>query len=224
MAVINLPPMLRTIFDGLESRIRKLELNPFRATNMVSDPTILADGMVWYRTSDHKFMTQDNGVVRPLGESKYWAAIGDTSASVTAASSASVYSVPLNTLAAGNGFSIVDGYKVVPAYTSVYQINISIQFQNSSATAYDVAVWLAIDGLDIANTASRVTVPPKHGSTNGAALLTVPYVINITAGHWFEFRWWAENVAAFIVTIPAVTSPPIPANPGVILTVSQSAW
>lgn len=100
-------------------------------------------------------------------------------------------------------------------------ITMSVQFTNSSASADDVYVWLRKNGVDVPYTASVVTVPSKHGSIDGAALLTVNFHEIYNPGDYLELYWTTTLGTSSISTIPATTSPAKPASPGVILTVSQ---
>lgn len=224
MPVINLPPMLRTILGDLDKRIRKLEQpNTFEVPVLASDPKILRDGMMWYRTSDKKFMTRDNGVVRPVGEMKNWAALGDTTTQ-TLASTASVQAVKMNTFAAGANVTL-NADKVYPTYSGVYNIQFSIVFDSTDSQARDAIVWLRVDNVDVAYSGTHVTVPSKHGSLNGKAVMTVNYAIQLNAGSYFQLWWIAEATTVSIPTIPASTTPvAYPATPGVIMTVTQAAW
>lgn len=100
-------------------------------------------------------------------------------------------------------------------------ITFSIQFTNSSATDDDVYVWLRKNGVDVPYTASSVTVPGKHGSIDGAALMTVNFHETYGPGDYLELYWLTVNGTTSMTTIPATVSPAKPASPSVVLTVSQ---
>lgn len=100
-------------------------------------------------------------------------------------------------------------------------ITFSLQLTNSSASDDDVYVWLRKNGVDIPYTSSAVTVPKKHGSTNGAALITVNFYQEFAPGDYLELYWLTENGTSSITTVPATTTPAKPASPGAVLTLSQ---
>lgn len=100
-------------------------------------------------------------------------------------------------------------------------VTFSIQFTNSSATQDDVYAWIRKNGTDVPNTASAVTVPGKHGSIDGASLMTVNFHVIIAPGEYLEVYWLSINGTTKISTIGATSSPQKPASPGVVLTVSQ---
>ena len=67
MPVINLPPMLKDLFNGLDSRVRKLEQSQsFQAPSGTSDPSPLRNGMVWYRSDLGTFRVYQNNVVKTI--------------------------------------------------------------------------------------------------------------------------------------------------------------
>lgn len=100
-------------------------------------------------------------------------------------------------------------------------VTFSIQFSNSAASEDDVSVWLRKNGVDVPYTASVVTVPKKHGSLNGTAVMTVNFHESFGPGDYLELYWLTVGGTTSIATIPATTSPAVPASPGVVLTVSQ---
>jgi hypothetical protein len=100
-------------------------------------------------------------------------------------------------------------------------VTFSIQFVNPDSAEDDVYVWLRKNGVDVAYTASAVTVPKKHGSVDGTALMTVNFHETYGPGDYLELYWLTVNGTSTIATIPASLSPARPASPGVVLTVSQ---
>lgn len=103
----------------------------------------------------------------------------------------------------------------------LYTITLSCQLTNADASEDDFYVWLRVNGIDAPATSSVVTVPKKHGSTSGSALLTVNFFYAFAAGDYFELYGLSMLGYAQIITYPASTSPAYPAAPGVILTVAQ---
>lgn len=67
MSVINLPPLLRVMFNELESRVRKLETSQrFMAPVVTADPVVLTNGMIWYRSDLNTFRVYQNNAVRTI--------------------------------------------------------------------------------------------------------------------------------------------------------------
>ena len=67
MSVINLPPLLRVMFNELESRVRTLETSQrFMAPVVTADPLVLTNGMIWYRSDLNTFRVYHNNAVRTI--------------------------------------------------------------------------------------------------------------------------------------------------------------
>lgn len=104
----------------------------------------------------------------------------------------------------------------------LYTITVSFQITNANTVSDDeIDVWLRVDGVNVSNTNSRVTVNKSHGGAAGSAVLTVNFFQQLNAGGYFELYGLSKLGYAQIVTYPASTSPAVPAAPSVILTVAQ---
>lgn len=111
--------------------------------------------------------------------------------------------------------------RIVFAVDGLTTITFSIQFTNPTASEDNVYVWVRRNGVNLANTSSVVTVPKKHGSSDGAILMTVNFHEEFFPGDYLELYWITESGNSTIATVPATVSPSKPASPGVVLTLSQ---
>lgn len=113
--------------------------------------------------------------------------------------------------------------RIVVATAGLYNIQFSIQLANTSATIDDVAVWLRVNGTDVANSTSWVAMPTKHGAVNGQLILALNVFYQFAANDYFQLVWMTVNGTSSIETIAGSTgTPAYPASPGVILTVSDN--
>lgn len=225
MAVVNLPPMLRTMFETLDTRVRKLELSSVlqAPSRTVDYPTSqLRDGMIWYRSDLHKFETRDNGVTRPMGEMKYYMNAYDTT-NQAVASTASVYPIGCNTTISSNGITNSNGLFTI-ANAGVYSIFFSIQASNTDTSGDDIQIWMRQNGNDVAFSNSSWTVPSKHGSVNGDTIAYANLYFTAAAGDTIQMYFWAQNTTVSIITATGLTAPTRPSIPGVIITINQVAW
>ena len=127
------------------------------------------------------------------------------------------FTTTLNAQKMTNGGSLVNIVE-----TGLYTIIASIQLSNSNTSSDDeINVWLRVNGSNIANTNSRVTVVKSHGGEAGSSLITVNYFYQFTAGDYFELYGLSKLGYAQITTYAASSSPAYPAAPSVILTVAQ---
>jgi len=158
---------------------------------------------------------------------KRWGSFWDANAPQTIPSANATAIITFNTSdPLSNGVSMVSGSRMTFATAGVYSITFSIQWSNSSATAYDSQVWLRKNGItsafDVADSNSRFTVTGKHGATHGHIIGTVNFVMTLAAGDYLVLAWSAEDVAVTIETTAASAGPPqVPRTPGIILTATQ---
>lgn len=149
----------------------------------------------------------------------------DTTASQTAAAATATKLTLGSTLAVGTNF-VVSGMHLASSNITVdvagiYNIQISIQLNNTSAQIDDFTFWVRQNNVDIPASASLVGVPPKHGAINGHTILTVTFVLPANAGDYFSFYWTTDDGSTSIITYPASVVAPIhPASPAVIAVVT----
>jgi hypothetical protein len=137
--------------------------------------------------------------------------------------------VKWNTLDAGFGFSLASN-AATATYDGTYKIDFSLQFVNTDNNAHEIVMWLKVNGNDVVNSASKVSVPArKSGGVFSYVLAysTVPFVVS--AGDVIEL-WWATDKAynptgpvngVYMEFLPAQTSPYAhPAIPSAIGTIT----
>lgn len=157
--------------------------------------------------------------------SGYYGAFQDTT-NQTAASDNTAYPIQLNTTDEANGISIVnngsgDPTRITFANTGVYNIQFSIQFQNTDSQEHDSEVWFRKNGTDIPSTNSKQAIPSKHGGVDGHIILALNYVATFVGGDYVELMWLTANTAVSLQSYPAGSPPPY--TPSIILTVTQQA-
>lgn len=112
--------------------------------------------------------------------------------------------------------------RVTAEYPGIYNFQFSLQLQNTDNAQQEVTIWARINGVDVANSATDITVPArKSSSIYGYAVAAWNFVLPLQANDYFELMWASSSA---LVTIPykaAQTSPYVrPAIPSTILTVS----
>lgn len=138
-----------------------------------------------------------------------------------------------NTLDSGNGFTLnIDG-SATALVSAVYKITYSLQFANTANTSYDAVVWLKVNGVDVARSATKFTIPARKSAgvysfVCGYSEATFP----VNAGDDITLYWATEKAysttgpvdGVYIEYIPAQTSPyahpAIPSSIGSITFVS----
>ncbi len=117
--------------------------------------------------------------------------------------------VTFNTDLTGTGISVAASTQITLTAAGTYMFSPSIQFSNSGGVDYDVTVWFRKNGVNIANSASVLTVP-KTGD-GGQAIFSLSIFDTVTAGQYIEIMWLPENVAVTIEhTAAGAIAPAIP--------------
>lgn len=121
----------------------------------------------------------------------------------------------------GNGISITnngsgDPTRITFTAAGTYMVAPSLQFVNSDASDHDVTVWFRKNGSDVANSATRVTIP-KAGD-GGAGFFQIVNYETVTAGQYIEVMWLPENASVTLDYTAAAAGPPaVPAIPSIIV-------
>lgn len=127
----------------------------------------------------------------------------------------------------GSGVSIANNGSGNPTrvtYTAAgtYMFAIILQFVNSDAADQDVIVWFRKNEVDIANSATRITIP--KATDGGAMFFQVVAYEQVTAGQYIEAFWLPENVSVTLDSTAAAVGPPAyPATPSVLLVTERIA-
>jgi hypothetical protein len=131
------------------------------------------------------------------------------------------YPIKFRTLDLSNGVSVVSDSRITFANTGIYNLQFSVQLENSDTQEHDVTIWLRLNGVDVPGSAGFVAVVSKHGGINGHVLPSWNYLLSVVAGQYYEIVWSATSTQ---VTMPfiAAGSPP-PSTASAIFTVTQQA-
>ena len=101
--------------------------------------------------------------------------------------------------------------------TATYNFQFSAQLHNTAGGTKRVYIWPRINGVDVDDSATEVTLT---GGSNDAIVAAWNFVLNLRKDDYFELVYSTSNVN---VSIPYVAaSAPVPAIPSVILTVTSS--
>jgi len=112
--------------------------------------------------------------------------------------------------------------RVTAEYPGLYNFQFSLQLENTDNLQHEVAIWVRINGDDVDNTATLITVPArKSASIFGYAVAAWNFVFAINPNDYFELMWASGSTLVTIPATAAQTSPYVrPAVPSTILTVA----
>lgn len=131
----------------------------------------------------------------------------------TAAAANTAYAVTLGTTDASNQISVVSSSRVTVVYAGIYNFQFSAQVARTGGASNDnVYIWARINGVDVADSATRVTVQGA-GSDLVAAW---NFVLTMQSGDYFELMWSVTDTRIQLVHYATVA--PAPGIPSVILT------
>ena len=148
-----------------------------------------------------------------------YGAFSDTTSQSPAATN-TPYAITMNTT------DLVDGIYLDPAHTSrvmcpasgVYNFQFSLQLQSSTASTKTVVIWTRINGTDVPNSATDITI----AGNNSQQVAAWNFLFQMNAGQYFELVWETNDTNVSLYHEVAQTSPYAhPAIPSVIMTVSQ---
>jgi len=155
----------------------------------------------------------------------YYGAFQDNNTQSAPASNVGVAMI-FNTVDLSNGVTVVTNgtnlTRITFANTGVYNLQFSSQFQNSDTSLQDVTIWLRLNGVDVPGSSGFISVPNKHGSTNGHNIVSWNYLLDVVGGDYYELIWsTTDHVHVSMEYYPAGSPPPSTAS--VILTVTQQS-
>ena len=106
-------------------------------------------------------------------------------------------------------------------YPGIYNYQFSAQFDNSDSQDHDVDFWVRVDNVDVYESATRLTIPSRHGSSNGAAVAALNIFITANANSIIDFVVAANHPDIRLVDLPASSSPYVrPSIPSLISTIT----
>jgi len=112
-----------------------------------------------------------------------------------------------------------DGITV--AQSGIYNYQFSVQLKNTDTSIHSAWVWLRVNGVDVAGTASKFDVTSSHGGIPGFVIAACNFFVEVVGGDTVELWAAADNTAVTFDATPAQVSPfAMPAIPSVVATLS----
>ena len=112
-----------------------------------------------------------------------------------------------------------DGIKVNVA--GIYNYQFSVQLRNSDTQIHSAWIWLRVNSVDVAGTASKFDVVSSHGGVDGFGIAAANFYVKLNAGDIVEMWAAVSNVAVTFDATAAQTSPfAMPSIPSVVATLS----
>lgn len=145
-----------------------------------------------------------------------------TTASQTVASTTTAYAVALATddLKVGLTHSTVtNNSRVYIDQAGTYSIIVSAIADDTAADKTHLALWLAVDATNVANSNTVVEIATKETEV----VVAVAFTYDFTAGQYFEIMYRGDATTTRFLQTAAGSSPTRPASPAVIVAVNMEA-
>lgn len=156
-----------------------------------------------------------------LGKQQYAAAFSSTATqSVSAINTRTL--VLLNNTDYSNGPYYVanDGIHITSSGT--YNVQFSAQITNGDNQSHDADFWFNVNGVDVPNTASVVSIQGTHGGQPGYFVLAANFFVTLNAGDYIDMYWSTNSTQVQLQYLPAITTPFVsPGAPSIVITLSQ---
>jgi hypothetical protein len=115
----------------------------------------------------------------------------------------------------------ISSSKITVANAGIYNLQFSVQLENTDNAPQDVYIWLKQNGVDITGSTGKVGMPARKGVGDPFhAIYGWNYFVSMTAGQYIEIYWSTTNAAVTIQFYPASASPTKPSTQSVVATLS----
>jgi hypothetical protein len=130
--------------------------------------------------------------------------------------------ITYNTQDVTDGITLVNNSKITVPNTGVYDLQFSAQFKNVDNAQQEVVIWFRVNGSDLANSATTVTVPArKTASIFGYAVAAWNIFLDLNSSDYVEIFWLPSSTQLTLEHLPASVTPAYPAIPSIIVSVQQ---
>ena len=128
--------------------------------------------------------------------------------------------VTLNTTDCANEVSIATS-KITVANSGIYNLQFSVQLENSNNAPQDVFIWLKQNGTDIVGSTGKIGMPArKNPGDPFHSIVGWNYYLEMDASNYVEIYWSTTSADVSIQFYAASASPTKPATQSVVATLS----
>ena len=146
-----------------------------------------------------------------------WSDATDQTGSTTAGTA-----MTYNTQDVSDSVTLVDNSKITVPNTGIYDLQFSSQFRNTDNAQHEVVVWFKVNGTDLPNSATRITVPArKSNNIYGYMVAAWNIFLDMNSTDYVEIFWQPTSLLVTMEHDSAGAT--YPAIPSVIVTIQQVA-
>lgn len=146
------------------------------------------------------------------------AGVAVTEALGTASATTSV-AIPFTSTDTSSGvaLSTTTNTQIVFSVSGYYNVQFSAQLLSFATADDNVTFWFRQNGVDVPYSAGNQSVPSKHGSFPGAALVSWNQIFAFNTGDYLELLYYSDSGNSVVATKPAGTAPVHPVSPSVAI-------
>jgi hypothetical protein len=139
----------------------------------------------------------------------------------TAANTTTAYAVTFDTTDFSNGVTLSDSSRLNVAQAGIYNLQFSIQFQNTTNDGQDVDVWFRKNGTNIDNSNSRFHLTERKSTGDPSHLIAaLNFFVSLAANDYVEIMWRPTDIGVSLEHFATSSTPTRPAIPSVIATIT----
>lgn len=139
----------------------------------------------------------------------------------TAANTTTAYPITFDTTDYSNGVTLESSSHIKVTYAGRYNIQFSVQLQNTTNAPVDIDIWFRKNGTDVTASNSRFGLPARKNIGDPSHVIAaLNFFIDLQADQYVELIWCTTDVGANIAAYAAATTPTRPSIPSVITTVT----
>lgn len=132
--------------------------------------------------------------------------------------------ISMGTIDVADGITLASSTNITVPADGIFSLQFSIQFKNVTNAQEDATVWLRINGVDLANSATQYTIPArKSASIFGYNVASLTFMLDLNANDYVQMIWLPTSTSVTIESLPASVTPAYPAIPSVIASMLQVA-
>jgi hypothetical protein len=153
----------------------------------------------------------------------------DTTTQSTTANTATILTLNSTDTTGTNGVSIVSGSRITVTYPGLYNMQFSVQAQNTDNAQHDISIWIkqyvaaTATLADLPGSTGLISIPARKSAgagNEGHGIYGWNYFINMAASDYIQLYWSTDNAGVTIQYYGAGTSPTRPTTSSVVLTMS----
>jgi hypothetical protein len=142
----------------------------------------------------------------------------------TAPSAGTTAVVVFDTTEESNGIYLSNSTRINFRNAGIYNVQYSLQLQNSSNDVQYADVWFRVNGTDVVRSGSRFGIMPRKSSGEASHIIgSMNILLELNANDYVEVAGAVSNVAVTLEHFAADTGIPRPSIPAVILTAQYVA-